>query len=321
MQPALVWIANTNYGRDLLGIKSGLSKVVKVRPNAVCVDDGIDTVAMFKTCDFVYDNIIERWKDYLEMLPRFASQNHTQAKKMSWLSPYFLGEFGSSSSFSPDADPETTSVDGSTQRRVTGAPEVWAILHASAGNVAISTGASVSAKISSAANSGEWDTIERAFILFDTSSLDDAVSITSATITVSGALKEDTLNITPTLALVASNPNSNTTLVSADHTSLGTTLFATKMTYAAFNASGSNVFTLNASGISAITATGVSKFGLREGEYDLTGTGPAWSASNDATFTVSSSDGATAPVLEVIYPTENIAGGVLRRKPRKIWTH
>ena len=66
-----------------------------------------------------------------------------------------------------------------------------------------------------------------------------------------------------------------------DFDSLGTTTFSTAITNTSWSTTGYNDFVLNASGLAAITVTGVSKFGAKETTYDLGGATPTWAADSD----------------------------------------
>ncbi|GAJ16043.1 unnamed protein product, partial [marine sediment metagenome] len=72
-------------------------------------------------------------------------------------------------------------------------------------------------------------------------------------------------------------PASNTALVAGDYNSLGTTPYATEITYANFETGtpgNANDFTLNASGKASISTTSASRFGLREADYDAPNSEP-----------------------------------------------
>lgn len=118
--------------------------------------------------------------------------------------------------------------------------------------------------------------IERAVFLFDTSSLPDGATISSAVLslcsTSDGAYKnEDTTSV----EIVSSNPAANNNINNADYDQLGTTSFASKNLSAWTTSDGTyNDFTLNASGIAAISKTGVTKLGARIGK-DLNNSAPS----------------------------------------------
>ncbi len=104
--------------------------------------------------------------------------------------------------------------------------------------------------------------ISRAFFLFDTSSLAALGIISAATLSVYGTAKTSTGD---TANIYSSSPASNTALVTADYDQVGTTALATGITVASWSTSGYNDFALNATGIAAISKTGISKFSMRLG--------------------------------------------------------
>jgi hypothetical protein len=183
--------------------------------------------------------------------------------------------------FYPDSNPESTSVDG-VVLRLSLHGESWSTLVSSAGNYnsdAYHNDGIVS--IISDNDTDNWESLSRAIILVDTSGLPDTAVITGGTLSVWGEVKNDTLNIAPDINIYASSPISNTDLVDADYQNLGTVAFSTPIAYANWSVSGYNNFTLNAAGLAQISKVGVSKFGVRNANYDVASITPAWSHSGN----------------------------------------
>ena len=214
----------------------------------------------------------------------------------------------SSTIFYPDADPESTSVDGYVEEDVSPSPPYylsWADLVASPGNNANDDrhgGMDIFIYIAStsAPNTDKWRTLTRGIILFDTSSLADT-QIISATLSLYCEGKYDLLSITPDINIYSSNPASNTALIAGDFDSCGSTAFSTTKTYGNITASAWNVFTLNSSGISAINKSGISKFSVRNANYDVANHAPSWTGLKYSTIIFDSADGTYAPKLTVEY--------------------
>jgi len=185
-----------------------------------------------------------------------------------------------SATFNPNANPESTSVDGyvyhSTGGLGTGIS--WPTLVAAAGSASDdSSVTAVAMGIYSDNVSNKWRLIYRGIFLFDTSSLPDDAVINAATLSLYGYAKLDGLSATPNINIYLSAPASNTALAAGDFDSLGATAFCdTPVTYAGWSTSGYNDFTLNVSGIANISKTGISKFGARNANYDVTNTAPTW---------------------------------------------
>ena len=163
----------------------------------------------------------------------------------------------------PDPDPESTSVDGEVFRR--DVSEAWATIRTSTGTGAGPSDTSNAILWMDKFNSS-WRHFHRAVYLFDTSSLDDTATISAATLSIFAAgTKDDTLGVVPAIRLVSHSPASNTNLVAGDYpfAQFGTTSFG-EITWANWvgTAASENSVTLNASGLTNISKTAVSKFGV-----------------------------------------------------------
>jgi len=179
------------------------------------------------------------------------------------------GKVGNTTStFYPDADPETTSVDGATF--VDSTYTVWAdARNATTGSVAPTDTAM---NFNSESQKGYYNLWRNVF-LFDTSPLGSNATISDATFSVYGTgIKYNDGG--DTIHLVSSNPASNTDLVGSDYNIAlwGSTSFGSK-TVADYSVSAYNDMALNADGKNAISKTSITKFGLRHGA-DINNTAP-----------------------------------------------
>lgn len=209
-------------------------------------------------------------------------------------------------SFYPDAHPESTSVDGSVFNAVTN--QSWATVIGGAG-----TGSNDTTpipylfNIDSGTTADKWDNADRSIFLFDTSAIPDGSTITAATITfTTNGVPVDNLNISPSVAVYGATPASNTALAGTDYANVGNTVMSGVLTWASIPKASSALitFTLNATGLAAISATGVSKFSVRNANYDVAGVAPTWSSNQYSRIKVFSADaGSTtvAPKLSVTY--------------------
>ncbi|MBU1173376.1 MAG: hypothetical protein KKD44_27730 [Proteobacteria bacterium] len=175
-------------------------------------------------------------------------------------------------SFNPDADAESTSVDGYI--RTWGSYADWGLIHDPA------TGQEASSSSAGATGFGigdntTWTGIYRGVFLFDTSSLSGG-TVTAGTFKYYCTSKTITtwnLNFN----LYSSNPASNTTLATTDYdyNDFGTTVFNTVAhTGSGIATTSYNTYTLNANGIANVNASGISKFSVLA-EADATDTAPA----------------------------------------------
>jgi hypothetical protein len=207
------------------------------------------------------------------------------------------------STFFPDPDPETTSVDGYTERG-SGTGITWSDIHDGAGSFSSSGSGVDTLRCTYDGTSGGsgWLTLNRIIILFDTSSLPDALTITAANInmycntTTTGLAGQS-------VVIVGSTPASNTNIVNADYSQTGTTAYSATTSVTSITQSAYNAFALNATGLSNLTATGVSKFAMRM-ETDRTNSEPTTSGrqSSWAWFLTAETTGTSQdPYLDVTY--------------------
>lgn len=180
--------------------------------------------------------------------------------------------------FYPDANPETTSVDG--WARQDQATQTWATLHDAAGNDFSDTSDPTQiAAIEASTTADRFNQIFRSIFLFDSSSIPDSDSIDAATMSVRGTTKSNAANFSPApeINVYTSNPASNTGLTGTDYSTLGTVAQSdTNITHAGYSTTGYNDFVLNATGRGNVSKTSVSKFGIREATYDAANVAPTW---------------------------------------------
>jgi len=181
-----------------------------------------------------------------------------------------------SDSFYPDAHPESTSVDG---RVYGGTGQTWDTLHHATSGAAADSESTAVWMVYCEGAKGTPNTYSyslRTYLLFDTSSLPDSAIISAAILSIYGTSKT-TVSEAPTINIYAGTPFANTSLTANDYniTNFGTgTAFATAITYANWSITGYNDFTLNASGIAAISLISVSKFAALDAAYDVTDSPP-----------------------------------------------
>jgi hypothetical protein len=225
-------------------------------------------------------------------------------------------EVSDSATYYPDADPESTSVDGYVAAHYETDGHTWATIIADPGYSADDSGTELYPTRITNQNAGDdWRNLFRAITLFDTSALPDNATITGAVLSVYGYNKMHTLGGTgPDVNVYSSAPASNTALAAGDFDSLGSTAFCdTAITYAGWNTGGYNDFTFNSLGIAAISKTGVSKFGLRNANYDVAQVTPPSANKQEAILNGYTSEQGTdyKPKLVVTYtipPSLNFQG-------------
>lgn len=204
----------------------------------------------------------------------------------------------------PDATPGTDTVDGSAgEYEPLGLS--WAAIVAASGNSSFDSLTTFSTSLYSDNSTDKWQGLFRLIFLFKTSSLGSSATISSAILSLYGVFKSDPLGISPDIDIYTSNPVSNTTLTGTDFSTLGIiSQTGIPITYAGFSIVGYNDFTFNATGISNINKTGISKFGARNANYDVSGVAPTWSSNQDSFIEIYSADnGTNKPKLVITYTT------------------
>jgi len=129
-------------------------------------------------------------------------------------------------------------------------------------------------------------------MLFDTSSIADTDTVTDATLSLYFASASNGWASLSTAQkkyhIVASTPASNTDLVVGDYDQLGSTSYA-NLDFSAITTSAYNAFVLDSAGRTAVSLTGVSKFGSRGGA-DLDNDPPAWESAKEILMQANSAD-------------------------------
>ena len=210
----------------------------------------------------------------------------------------------STSTFYPDPDPESTSVDGRVFR--SSVNESFATIRAGAGNSATDDGATGGCpRIINSANSPNFSTLTRCYYFFDTSALTAAVTITHATLSLSRS-SASTANFGGNVEVDFVNTSASTTaLVTGDYAiaNFDGVKQATNIAFGSIGA-GYNDFILNATGTLNIDKTGITKFGTRS-DWDMDNSNPGYITTNSndtANFYYSEQTGtANDPKLVVTY--------------------
>ena len=290
------WVLRINGERSSVGRR----RITGILPHAICWDHegGEQRVAEYRT----HEKFGKRL--YYALAPLWwAMHAWDWALADRWVPRLSFG-FSTLTAY-PDASPETTSVDGYVGQDEAVAGVAWGTIRGAAGNDfddALAT--EVALWIKGGTTTDQWRDLYRSVFLFDTASLGAAASVSAATLSLYGDGKGDGLGVTPNVTIVSSAPASNTGLAGTDYATLGATaLCDTPITYAGW-AAAYNDFALNATGLAAISTTGVSKFGGRNSNYDLANVAPTWGSALESylsTFFADQTGTANDPKLVVTY--------------------
>ena len=200
----------------------------------------------------------------------------------------------------PDAGSGAMTVDGYVERGTNG---TWAQLRDGTGDTANKTDTSNRLGLNAFGSGNTWTTLRRLIWTFDTSPLTIDATVSAATLSLFGCTKFDSLGATPSVNIYSASPASNNNLVAGDFVNTGTTEYSTTITYASW-VTGQNDFALNATGLAALSLSGISRFSSRTANVDVANVEPTWSASNSYTMNSASADtaGTTSdPTLTITY--------------------
>ncbi len=283
-QKILLWFLNSQLTskifRKLLCIDHGKSSlednlVLGILPNAIFwKNDKNELVAEFRTHD------------------KFSKRLYYCFEEIWWLAHYwdelFADKFIPELSFGfdtltkyPDADPETSTIDGFLQYSTgsLGSGVAWSTLvsYSTATSVVDNVATGYMIGISTDNVSNMFRRLWRSMFLFDTSALTSTASISSAVFSVYGYSKYGSA-YTFSARLYTCTPSSNTSISSSDFANFGTTQqSATEYSVSTFSNSAYNDWTLNSTGLTNVNKTGISKFAVRD-YLDVTGTQPTWAS-------------------------------------------
>ena len=271
---------NSKYARWEMGIsdKEHLGRIVKVGPDRVTYADP----TYFKLHSL--PKKIQLTTDF-RTHPKYSKRLYYSLKPLWWamhgwdkpadvLFPKLSFGLDVLTAY-PDPNPETTSVDGYVGR--SGQDAVWSTLISGVGDDGIDTSTDAAIiSMQGSATLNQYSRIVRSIYLVDTSSIGDPDTIDSGTFSLFGTDKADALIATPDINIYASTPATNTALVAADFGQTGSTTYATAITYANWSTSAYNDFTLNATGLSNVSKTSVTKLSARNANYDVANSAPPW---------------------------------------------
>ena len=261
-QKLLLRFANSWLGRKILCIDGKKSSIGKNKIDEI----GPNYIRWKNTWEFRTHNKFGK-RLYYAFKPLWHLAHYWDIAIANNLKPALNLGFDTFTSY-PNDDPELTSVDGWVRRAA--AVDTFSNLRAGAGTTSDDNDASFLAVYVDNVNGTDsgWDDLIRSIYLFDTSAIQDGASITAATFSLYVNSKRDIF--AQDVGLVGSTPASNTALVASDYGQLGTTRYATDLDVGALTTSAYNDWTLNATGLAAISVTSTpTKFGVRySGDID-----------------------------------------------------
>lgn len=213
------------------------------------------------------------------------------------------GKIGNTTSTFNPASGANSPIDGVVGR--TGVAEDIATIRAATGNATNVVLGQRSLEVQAhVASSGLFQKMERTVFGFDTSAIPDTDTITAAVFSINGYSKNNDFAEAPTIVVDTNPPAASNALANGDFDIggwSGVEQSTARITYAGWSTAGYNDFTLNATGISNISKTGNSWFGMRL-SWDFDNTTPTWGGSKSGFVSFYMADfGSNQPKLVVTH--------------------
>lgn len=285
-QKLLIWFANTFLGRYILRINGdrssvGNRKIIKIVPNAIFWKKS--KYSKFHQAEFrTHDKFSKRI--YYAFKPIWLLFHFWDTVFANRIAPNFNLGFDRTLTAYPDAGSGGTTVDGFCQQSYgAGSGVSWATLIAAAGNGHNTTSDDTDLfYIAQDTGTNTWKNLRRTLYTLNTAPLTSVANISAATFSIKGTAKLDNSpGITPTINLYGSTPAANNDLADGDYAQVQSTAYSTAITYAAFDTANYNDWALNATGLAAVSKTGITKFSIRNANYDVAATPPAWDGAGE----------------------------------------
>ena len=286
-QKQLVWLSNTKIGRiffKLNKICPSDKKIIKITPNSYAISLGV-------VYDFKLNRLVNKIKHDFYTIPRFSIQFNLI---FSWLPFYYrkikidgglvlTPKFGLTTyAFYPD----DTAIDiqarhiasGSTWSTIRNGTGIWG-----SGGRRLSGSRPMALQVTRYSIDGRYIEWERSIFHFDTSSLPDGDTIQSASLSIYGSEKHNSLAETDfvivpfTSTSYATSSDGNCGDIGNFNTGSGD--ICGSISYSSYSTTSYNEISLTAAGISNISKTGISRFGALT-DRDRANSQPTWIASS-----------------------------------------
>lgn len=283
MQPVLLRMARTDYGRDLLNLDKNGLPLISLRENEARYHLGFQNGHSVFLSDFrvgaMWREIIrERWSEFNSFSRYFLNDYDVP---LSPLTRYALSVVNTTDTYFSDADPEPLTVDGMV--RATPGSVSYSTLRSSSGSGAFDSNSNFSAAVQIAASNvtNEYYQMRISIFLFDTSSIgSDTVSDASLSFVCPSAID----GLSATFFAAGATTSSNTSLTSSDFQntlSANTTPFSSSFSPGSLTADDAtyNDIVFNSAGKAGINKTGITKL-----SFQPQTAAPAWADSVSSSF-------------------------------------
>ena len=195
-------------------------------------------------------------------------------------------------SATPDASPETTTVDGYASTW-TNTGTSWGDIRTGAGNQAVDNATVLFVEIKCDDAVDKWGNCARTITGFDLSDIPSDATITSVELELNARVTAANDDFTEgALVLIEATLASNTAVAAGDFDNFGTVELATRILTTTWRERGQNVFYLNESGLELVQSKvgGVLNLGFKIGR-DFDNDEPTWASGGKQNFTFNASEG------------------------------
>ena len=297
--------------KSYCGIPSDWKNITKITRNSAHRHLGNGTYnAIFRAKDSYEDKV---YTDMVLALGKEGVLKHLEKrfglKEKIWNEFYLsknefvpkLINYATTTTYHSDQNPETTTFDGYAMRSVTS--ETWSTIRSGAGSASDDSDVQMQVRITAhASTSNRFIIISRCKSLFDTSSIGSTKVINSAKMYLTPTIGGDDFLLS--LSIVSCTTASNTAIANSDYnvSTFGSTKLASDYAISSMTDNVQFSMDLNASGLSNISKTGVSKFGFMLNK-DAENSQPTWAAGYDTRLILYTAEQADPdyPGLEVTY--------------------
>jgi len=217
--------------------------------------------------------------------------------------------------FTPDASPESNSVDGFVMRNV-GSGETWANMRGGTGTYLEDNSSSTSCvNVQCDSNTNKFDQIRRAFYFFDTSSIGAGQQIDSSTFTAYHSSPRAYTSYELTMGICGSNSSGTTALANSDFESAQFTSFSSDgVAMSSLTYEVGYGFDFNTAGLDAVDSEGMTRICMGDKTYDFADSAPTWGAGHSAAsgwYFSENSGSSFDPVLTVTHSESSAGGGAI----------
>lgn len=295
--------------KSYCGVPKNWKDIVKITPDSIHAKEGEGFKARFYSRSVLKNGINPRLLIALDSEGVF---NHLEKRfGLKIIEQFYLEDNPlltsklkyASASFSPDANPETNSVDGYVRR--SGVSELYSTIRGGAGTTVDDSGSLIDMRIIATATTDRYSDLTRGICIFNTASLGASVYVSEADLNLTPGINGNDVNsFDPSFSWFSVTTSSSTSLATGDYAvaNFGSTQFSENSPLqSTLSLDTEYSWPLNSSGKNHISKTSVTKFGLRD-DFDYNNSDPGWISGGDSRMFFYDAENITnIPRLDVTY--------------------